>query len=392
MNKIRLGLLTLAAVLAAGAATAQEPWKPTERTVEWRNGQTVSLRSLDCSAEGKDGLTVNGTVRLLHPDDAGQDSGFPKITIVCDHIRFAPGAVLLVQPSLHLKATGTAGGTVQLVSSRGEPGDTAPDRPVDFRRGQDGAAGGSGGNGGDAETHCNLSDCEDRGAERGGGGTGGGNGEHGRNGGDADAGRGGRSASQITLWVGTFEPGASVLIKSIGGSGGKGGKGGRGWDGGNGGAGGRGGRGGDGNLLHPGKSGGNGGDGGDGGHGGDGGRGGDGGNGGSGGNIGLYVLSGGSEPAEFNFVLDGGSGGAPGIGGDPGLGGPGGSGGKAGCGGNGGSFVSLSTNSDGSCGTDGRAGRDGEDGKSGPPGVWGKDGEKGKYGRLNFGFVTPEDF
>lgn len=393
-RSITLGLLSSVALFATSTVAYCQTWTPTGRSLVWTDGQEISLRELNCASDQRDGIVIRGRVRLTHPDDDGRDSNFPTIKIECEHVQFEPGAELLTRPNLKMRITTAALGPWQVTSSRGQPGTDGPTNPaiMAIERAPNGKDGPSGADGDRAESHCNFEDgCDDKSAERGDGGTAGGDGEHGRVGSPGEHGRGGRSSSHIDVRAASFAKGATVVLKSIGGPGGGGAKGGRGWEGGNGGAGGRGGDGGRGNELHPGKSGGNGGDGGDGGNGGDGGRGGDGGSGGSGGNLNFYVVAGGSAPEDFDLYLDGGSGGRPGEGGDPGLGGKGGKGGRAGCGGKGGDFLGVSLNADGSCGTDGVPGRDGIDGKQGPPGVWGRDGEKGKFGKSHFGYVKPED-
>ncbi len=339
------------------------------------------VETFDCATNGTSKLIIDGTLKLVHPDDNDQFSPAKKIRIFCKNIHFNESSKLISDSAIDIRIDEVASGHIFIQSTRGiegPVGKTTPDALADRVMDQ-GSTGGTGPGGRHAK--CRWRGFKFISSSSTGGSTGGtgGRGAHGTTyvAPKGASGRTGASGADVILITRTFADGTTVNIKTEGGKGGKGGKGGTGATGGKGGTGGIGGRGGDAASCRTASHGGTGGTGGQGGNGGDGGPGGDGGNGGNGGDVRVFWQQGeqGTNPLIFN---KGGLGGLPGDGGKPGEGGLGGDPGRGGCGGSGSSGVlGINPHGAGNCAGVGGRGQRGLRGKRGPLGQFGKDGEAG---------------
>lgn len=370
-------------VIFSACALALIPVSAFAEPVVW-TGQ-VSLRGFDCLKEKREGIVIQGSVSLLHPDDLSPEGPVQEIIIACTSLAFEPGSQLSSISKMDIRIDGTSSGAIKIINSRGVPGKDAPPTPEiwkPFKMPNGGNVGG-GGNGRDASGCAGIDDKDsDPGGD-------GGRGQDGQSGllhaaSPGANGSSGNTAADVYFLTRFVADGSTIEIIANGGNGGMGGLGGRGADGGDGGNGGVGGQGGDANTCHTASRGGNGGNGGNGGDGGNGGQGGNGGDGGNGGTVVVAIQEGaGNKATPPKISNTGGKGGAPGLGGEAGLGGKGGLGGGGGWGGggDGGIFgTGIESKRPGSGGLGGGNGVDGKDGERGPMGVWGKDGQNGRIG------------
>jgi hypothetical protein len=360
-----------------------------EKIVVWgQNGinSEISIIDIDYKKIGSefDKLIIQGTVKLLHPEDLNFSDKPKTISIKCFNLIFENNAELVSPSNLEIQVDNIVQGNANISSVRGIPGINGSLPPPQLPKLADSPSGGNGPPGKDAIEDGFLK--PGRGASSGDNGGNGGRGVDGQHGQHGQNGGNGGDASSITFRVrkGFFSGNDSLAIKTNGGVGANGGDGQRGQDGSNGGNGGNGGSGGKGDGTRGAADGGHGGNGGDGGNGGNGGDGGNGGNGGDGGQI-FVDIRGKIIPFSTKFECLGGNGGRGGLGGIPGLGGTGGGRGE---GGKGGTAHGVFDGDDKNSGNDGHPGIKGNDGHKGKDGRWGNDGIRGIASQPNINLTT----